>query len=541
MKFGRIAIDRAEGAILAHSTPVKGGIIKKGRPLSADDVRRLKEGGVEAVIAATLEAGDIGEDEAAHLVARAAAGGNVRVAEPFTGRANLFADKAGVARLDVERLMALNRIDEGVTIATVPPFEKVAAGQMLATIKVITFAVSTETVRRATSLAKDGLVHVAPFKTKRAALILTKLANTKASVLDKRRRVIADRLAAIGSTLSHTAVAPHEVTAVREAIETAAAEGFDPVIVFAASAIVDRGDVIPAAVVEAGGAIVHLGMPVDPGNLLLTARLGDIDVIGAPSCAGSPKLNGFDWVLERRMAGLPVGAGEISAMGVGGLLKEIATRPQPREGGDSVEEEEGVRREPRIGCILLAAGRSTRMGPRNKLLEDVGGSKMVRRVAEAILASRARPIIAVTGHMADGVGAALSGLDLQRVHNPDYAQGLSTSLKAGLAALPTGLDGVIVALGDMPGIRPDHIDRMISAFAPKEGRSIIVPVHGGKRGNPVLWGAEFLAEMRQASGDTGAKHLIGANAEKVVELDLGTDAVLIDIDTPEALARLKGD
>lgn len=539
MKFGRMTIVDSVGAILAHSIPVKGGILKKGRTLSAADVARLAASGVTEIMAARLEDGDVGEDDAAHRVARAIAGLGVRVAEPFTGRANLYAEADGVAVLEVERLLALNRIDEGLTIATVAPFDKVSAGQMLATIKVITFAVGAQTIHRALALSGEGLVRVATFKAKRAALIMTKLANTKQSVLDKRGRVTSDRLAALGSVLAHTEVVPHETAAVRAAIEHATTRGFDPVLVFAASAIVDRGDVIPAAVAAAGGEIVHLGMPVDPGNLLLTARLGDVDVIGAPSCAGSPKLNGFDWVLERRLAGLPVGPEEISAMGVGGLLKEIATRPQPREGRLPDDEDDGMRREPRIGCILLAAGRSTRMGPRNKLLEEVGGTAMVRRVAEALVASRARPVVAVTGHMASEVGSALSGLDIEIVHNPDYAQGLSTSLKAGLAALPVGLDGLVVALGDMPGIRPDLIDRMISAFAPKEGRSIIVPVFGGKRGNPVLWGAEFLHEMRQASGDTGAKHLIGAHAEKVVELDLGTDAVLLDVDTPDALQRVR--
>jgi molybdenum cofactor cytidylyltransferase len=539
MKFGPVTIDQAVGAILAHSVPIERGVLKKGRALSEQDVARLAASGITQVIAARLEPDDVGEDAAAHQVARAVAGDGIRVAEPFTGRANLFAEQAGVAVLDVEKLQALNRIDEGLTIATLAPFEKVAAGQMLATVKIITFAVGADTIKRALAIAQGGLARVAQFSAHRAALILTRLSNTKTSVLDKRTEVTRERLASVGSKLVHTVTVPHETGPVRDAILAAAADDCDPILVFAASAIVDRGDVIPAAVVAAGGNVIHLGMPVDPGNLLLTARLGNIDVFGAPSCAGSPKLNGFDWVLERRLAGLPVGADEIASMGVGGLLKEIATRPQPREERTSPAED--IRREPRIGCILLAAGRSTRMGANNKLLEKVGGTMMIRHVADAIVASRARPLVVVTGHMANDVSAVLSGFDATIVHNPDYAQGLSTSLKAGLAALPAGLDGVVVALGDMPGIRAEHIDRMISAFAPKESRSIIVPVYAGKRGNPVLWGSEFFAEMREASGDTGAKHLIGANAEKVVELDLGSDAVLIDIDTPEALAKARAE
>ena len=535
MKFGTIPIDEAEGAILAHSLQTRAGIIKKGRPLSAADVTKLREASYATIVAARLDESDITEDAAAAKVARAIAGTGVRVAEPFTGRCNIYSEASGLADLDVPRLMAINRIDEALTIATVPPFEKVEAGQMLATVKVIPFAVPHQVVARAVEMAKGGVVSVAAFQRKGAGLIMTRLSNTKGSVLKKREKVMAERLSALGSTLEEAEIVPHEAGAVAKAIETMMAHGRDPIIVFAASAIVDRGDVIPAATVAAGGEVLHLGMPVDPGNLLMTGRVGETDVLGAPSCAGSPKLNGFDWVLERRLAGLPVGGAEISAMGVGGLLKEIPTRPQPR--GD--ETGEVGRREPRIACVILAAGRSSRMGPRNKLLEAFNGKPIVRCVAEIALASRTRPVLVVTGHMAAEVQAALAGLEVTIVHNAEFAKGMSTSLKAGIAALPAGLDGAVVALGDMPEIGPAHLDRMIAAFEPKEGRSIIVPVHQGKRGNPVLWGAEHFAEMAGLDGDVGARKIIADNAESVVELDLGSAAVLVDIDTPEALAQLR--
>jgi molybdenum cofactor cytidylyltransferase len=534
MKFGTVRIDEARGAILAHSLQTRAGIIKKGRPLSAADIEKLREAGFTEVMAARLEDSDVGEDEAAAIVARAIAGTGVRVAEPFTGRCNIYAEAAGVLMLDVGTLHTINRIDEALTIATVAPFERVEAGQMVATVKVIPFAVPTTTVDRSAALAQGGLVSVAPFAAKRAGLIMTRLANTKKSVLDKRERVMAERLAALGSELDATVSVPHEIGAVAKAIAAFQAQGRDPIIVFSASAIVDRNDVIPAALLEAGGEVIHLGMPVDPGNLMMTGRLSGADVFGAPSCAGSPKLNGFDWVLERRMAGLPAGPHDIQAMGVGGLLKEIATRPQPREAVD-----DSARREKRIACVILAAGRSTRMGARNKLLEQLGGRPVVRRTVEAAIASRAKPIVVVTGHQAEQVEAALLGLDVTIVHNPAFASGMASSLKAGIAALPDRLDGAIVALGDMPEVGPAHLDRMIAAFEPKEGRSIIVPIHDGRRGNPVLWSAELFPGMERLSGDVGARQIMADHAESVVELDLGTQAVLFDLDTPDALAEAR--
>ncbi len=194
---------------------------------------------------------------------------------------------------------------------------------------------------------------------------------------------------------------------------------------------------------------------------------------------------------------------------------------------------------PNIACIVLAAGRSTRMGGANKLLAEVGGKPMVRHVVEAALASRARPVVVVTGHQAAGVAAALAGLEVTFVDNPDYAVGLSGSLKAGIGAVPVSADAALVLLGDMPQITSVHLDRLVAAFAAEDG-AVIVPTHKGRRGNPVLWPRAYFAEMLQLKGDAGAKRLMAAHAADVREVDLGTDAIFADVDTPEALAELRG-
>jgi molybdenum cofactor cytidylyltransferase len=196
--------------------------------------------------------------------------------------------------------------------------------------------------------------------------------------------------------------------------------------------------------------------------------------------------------------------------------------------------------EPSIAAILLAAGRSTRMGGPNKLLADIGGKPMLRRVVEAALASRARPILVVTGHQAESVQAALAALDVTFVDNPDYAAGLSSSLRAGIGAVPGDCDGVLVLLGDMPRIRSAHLDRLIAAFAAEPAATIVLPTNAGRRGNPVLWPSDCFAEMLQLDGDAGAKRLLAVHADRVREVDLGTDAIFADIDTPAALAVERG-
>ncbi len=539
MKFGRIPIDGAEGAILAHSLTVPGRRYKKGHVLAQADLRLLAAAGHRDVMAARLEVDDVDEDSAAQAIADACRGPGARTNAAFTGRCNIYAEVAGVAVIDRARIDAINLIDEAVTIATVAPFEAVRPGQMLATVKIIPFSAPAtlveEACARAAGARGEPVVRVAELVPRDVGLVLTRLPETKPGVLEKTVETVEARLAPLGSRLSAVVRCDHHEDAVGAAIGELLAGGAAPVLVFGASAITDRADVVPAGIVAAGGTIDHFGMPVDPGNLLLLGHLGDVPVIGLPGCARSPKLNGFDWVLRRVLAGIEVDRRDIMAMGGGGLLKEFAGRPQPRDG----RIEAAAPRVPRIAGVVLAAGQSRRMGAANKLLAEIDGTAMVARVVDAVAQSQACPVVVVTGHQRQAVEAALAGRDVTFVHNPDYGAGLSGSLKTGIAALGAEIDGALVCLGDMPRVGADHLDKLIAAFAPVEGRAICLPTRDGKRGNPVLWGRQFFAEIGAIAGDVGARHLIGEYAELVREVAIDDDAIFIDIDTPEALADLR--
>lgn len=533
MKFGPLRLEEAEGAMLAHATNAGGERLKKAHRLTGADIARLRAAGLETVIVARLEAGDVDEDAAAARVADALALDGIEIRPPATGRVNLHAEYAGVFTLSRAAIDAINRVDQAVTIATLAPFASVTAGQMVATIKIIPFAVPGSVLDVVCAHAASAApMRVAPFRARKVALIQTTLPAVKESVLDKTARITADRLARSGGTIMRERRVAHDERAL--AAEIAEASGAaDLVIVFGASALCDGDDVIPAAIKLAGGHVERVGMPVDPGNLLVLGAASGTRLIGAPGCARSPKDNGFDWVLDRLMAGVDVTGEDIAAMGVGGLVMEIPSRPQPRE------RRPAARRAPKVAALLLAAGRSQRMGATNKLLATFEGKPLVRRVAAAAAASGVSRTIAVLGHETEKVAAALDGLGIETVVNPAYAEGLATSLKAGVAALPGDVEGVLVMLGDMPGVGTAQIELMLARFAREGGGCVVRATHAGKRGNPVLLPRALFADLARIDGDVGARQIVEMTGLPVHDVEIGAAASL-DVDTPQELSAAGG-
>jgi molybdenum cofactor cytidylyltransferase len=528
--FGTVAVRDAVGAVLAHTLRAGDRVLKKGRVLSAGDVEVLAAGGHATVVCARLEPGELAEDAAATPIATALAGAGTRIEETHTGRTNVHAAHGGIVVVDRAAITAVNAVDEAITVATVRAHEPVRAGDMVATVKIIPFGVAGTAVEAATRAARGGVM-VQPWRGCRGGLVLTRFADTPMAILDRAAAAQRTRLARCGGELVGELRVAHDVAAVAGAIARLAGDGLDPILVLGASAIMDRRDVIPAALAQAGGTIVRFGMPVDPGNLLLLGRLGAATVLGVPGCARSLKPSGFDWVLERVCAGVSIDAADLAAMGVGGLLDEISVRPSPRS-EPVVRADDG-----RIAAIVLAAGRASRMGE-NKLVAELDGEPIVRRTVRAVLASQARPVVVVTGHEADTVAGALAGLDVQLVHNPDFAEGMSTSLRVGIAAAGT-VDAALICLADMPRLRPAHFDAVIGAFRAGDPAEIVVPTFDRKRGNPVLWPHRYFAEIAALSGDVGARALIDRHADHVRLVAIDDSAILVDVDTPAALAELR--
>jgi molybdenum cofactor cytidylyltransferase len=529
MKFGPASPADALGGVTVHTLRQGTLVLKKGTTIGPDEVEALTRAGVKEIVVVRLEDGDVSEDVAAASIAQAVAGEGVNVERAFTGRANLFAAHPGVLVVDRTIVDRINAVDEAITFATLAAYKPVVEGEMIATVKLIPFGVAGKLRDAAVVAATGGAMRIAPYGIKRVGIVSTLLPGLAPKVIEKTLRVTAERLAPAGAEIIAERRVAHDETALAASIKELLGLGAELVIVFGASAIADRRDVIPAAIEQVGGAIEHFGMPVDPGNLLLIGNAGGVPVLGAPGCARSPVENGFDWVLMRLLAGLKVTRADLTGMGVGGLLMEIVTRPQPRVplGTD------GNRN---VAAIILAAGRSTRMGGPNKLLAELNGKTLVRIVAEQAVASKATSVTVVTGHQAAEVEKALAGLKVKFVRNPDFAEGLAGSVKSGIAAVPADADGAVVCLGDMPLIDTRLIDRLIESFAPDRGSLIVVPVSDGRRGNPVLWSRRFFGELMTLDGDIGARHLIMKHGEAVAEVPVEGHGAFLDIDTPQALA-----
>lgn len=540
MKYAPIDVDDAEGAILAHSVALSAGRLSKGQMLGPGDLEKLRASNIDSVLAVRLEPGDLREDDAALHLAAAIAPDHLRFTEATTGRVNIHASVNGLFVADKDVVDRFNRIDPAITLACLADHVPVRTGEMVATIKIIPLAVSTAAVAAARQALEAAMAfEVKPFSPRDVTLIATTLPSLKPSVMDKTRRVLTERLSLSQSRIVSEIRTPHRAEAVTEAIGKAlkAGQGDAPMLlIFGASAMADFDDVIPTAIRAAGGRVEHAGMPVDPGNLLVLGWIGDVPVIGAPGCARSPKENGFDWILNRILAGETPTSSDITGMGVGGLLMEIPTRPQPRETAHHDPAEIG------IGIVLLAAGRASRMGidGPHKLLAEFSGKPLVRRVAETALAAGPAQLIAVTGHRTQEIEAALTGLALETVHNPGFAVGMASSLVTGLSA--EGMmerDGLMVLLADMPGVTTGDLTALIDAFRAAQGQAIVRAVSNGKRGNPVILPRATYAEILKLQGDIGARHIIETSGLAVIDIEIGAAAHL-DVDTPEAVIAAGG-
>jgi molybdopterin biosynthesis enzyme len=323
MKIAELSVDEAVGSILIHNIADAQGhkAFNKGHRLTGDDIGKLRDLGKLHVLAGVLEQGDVGENEAVNRIARVAAGANLALSAASGGRVNLYATSRGVLEIDLEALLAINSF-EGVTLATRPAHSVVEPKKMVATVKTIGLALPESTLRAVEQVAREAgtLIRIRPLGTARVGVILTGSADARTRVEGTFLHAITSRVEELGaSVISHEYVA-HDPAAIAGAIERARAAHVTCVVLAGETSIMDVRDVTPEGIVRAGGIVELYGAPVEPGNLLLLAYVGDLPVIGAPGCVKSRDLNVVDMILPRLLAGERVRKRDVIALANGGLL-----------------------------------------------------------------------------------------------------------------------------------------------------------------------------------------------------------------------------
>ena len=624
MIFGKINTVDARECILAHSLKTSTCRIRKGTWLTQANIDSLLLDNINKVTVARLEDGDVHENEAATQLGLALSGTGVATGKASTGRVNCYAQTAGLLTIPKHRILACNQISESITASTLPENRWVEAGKMVATIKIIPYAVDKTQLELAIAakachidelesqtLASEGVastIRVHKALPRSAHLVQTTQPGTSASLLKKTEQVTARRLLLRSVCLSSSTSCSHDIDKLSQRLKKIVDSAVDRfgdnkpttdttaqwILISGASAISDSRDVIPEAIRQAGGTVTRFGIPVDPGNLLLLGDIKGFVVIGIPGCARSHKHNGLDLFLDRLACNLPITTQWINSLAVGGLMGEIIDLPLPRsrrvlpttqqalgtgshvqtQANHNPSNQDPSIRDPMqdthneagpisVSGLLLAAGMSRRFGTENKLLADVYSAPMILHALDNLIIAGAQHVLIITGHDHETIVSLCSNhirtrcnenvIDIQFVHNPDYASGMASSLKTGISHLiqshsgtPTNASqGALICLADMPQVKPDSYRSLIDAAMQSittEGHDMdiqrpcaFVPTYKGTRGNPVLLMSELFDPLLDIEGDVGARHLLQANPESVQEVAVSDAGILKDYDTPEQL------
>ena len=526
MRFKERAVVRSEGWTLAHSVACGTVRIAKGTLVTPVLINRLVTADIKTIQVFLLDEDDLDENTAARLAAEKITGTGLVVELAGRGRANIISTINGLF-LPGDGVDTVNAADDAFSAASLTTHSPVRAGQLVATIKLVPYGLPAEKLDNIPCPVPK--LTVKPFQTFSATLIVTGDTPTK-----KTMASLASRIGQVNGQLQTNNPVKHSRETVCSALEQARGGASELILMLGASAISDKRDIFPAGLADAGGELTKLGMPADPGNLLMLGKLGNQTVIGLPGCARSPALNGFDWVLERFAAREPLDAEILSKMGTGGLLKEPAGRKIPRT---ATMNQQSLGNKTQAAAIVLAAGKSSRAKNVHKLLSHLGSKTVIQTTVDNLLAVKNLKLVTVTGHAAGEIAACLPTHQISIVHNPGFDQGMGTSLAAGIASLDAAITHAFICLGDMPFVRRATIEKILETAVNTNGAAIFVPSFHGKRGHPVLWHQQYFGQLTHLTGDGGGKKILRDNFEKVIEVPVDDPGILIDLDTPEMLAQ----
>ncbi len=337
MKFEPVPLSEAKGKILGHNIAGSNGhrLLRKGKPLTDDDLENLRALGRTSVYVAKIEPNDVNENQAARRVAEAICGPGLRITGVSSGRANLLSNKQGILRVDAERLARINECN-GITLATLMTHSPVHARQIVATVKIIPYAIPDSIVSTAEAIGAESrqIVRVDALVSRSVGMILSGSTSMHQRLISDFSP-LRDRIEKLGSSVTRIDFVAlddeSDEAALADMLKQQLASGIRLILLAGETAIMGAQDIVPRAVERAGGHVESVGAPVDPGNLLMLAYLNDVPIVGAPGCARSRKINIVDWILPRLLVGDRLTRRDIIELGHGGLLQDVPERGMPRD------------------------------------------------------------------------------------------------------------------------------------------------------------------------------------------------------------------
>ncbi len=531
MRFERVKTTDAVGTVLGHthrlSTKREGTQrLSKGTLLEAVHIDMLLEAGLDSVMVGVLEPDDVLENAAVEQVAELFRGTGVGVEPPRQGRCNLYAVRRGLLDYDESLIHRLNALDWRIGIA-IEHTDLVEEGRVFASIKAIPYAVPQPVLDAWTlEIQSRKGADLYPLQRKHVALIVSQYPEQPLSL----QRIVENqrsRIEGFGSQIDRVYRCEHTVESIAQALQSVAKEQWDVVLLYGAAAVVDIDDTLPLAIRCAGGEVDRVGMPVEPGNMLMLGKVDQCTVIGMPRCAQHIHWSGLDLVLLRVLSGAPLSHLHMSRMGVGGYLKN---NPLPTV---------SKVRKHKVGAVVLMAGLSSRMKGHNKLSMSIptpdGETAVAVQTVHRILSAGYAPVVVVTGHQETEIRALLNGLPVRFVHNPEFTDGMGTSISKAFSVL-SGWDAGLLALGDMPFVS----DTVLTALHQRSEQSperIVVPVHKSRRGHPIIFPSSLFVELQQCSGDVGARIILQHHRDIIERVEVSDTSIFWDVDTADLLRR----
>ena len=522
------------GDILAHSIFLKVGRIRKGKIISQEDINLMLQDGIENIYVGEFDNDDLDENYASKKIAEAICVDGVTRSPTYSGKTNITSKYDGLIEIDKEKVFELNRLSTNIAVSTLNNHDIVYNGDHILSVKIISYAINKADLEKIINfLNTNKIIQLKPFKSLKFGVIYTESVNEKKNIIEKTKKSIKSRVSDYNSTIMDEIIVKHDIEAIKLALEKQLTMDIDCLLFFLSSSVADVSDILPSIISEFGGKITSYGMPLDPGNLTLSGYINNHKILVAAGSARSDALNGLDWHLNSLHAGIEIDQDIIDSLGVGGLLKDIDFAVRRKRISKNINTKKA-----NIAAIVLSAGESKRMGEDNKLLLKVNGKTIIANYIENISKSNVSEILVVTGHQSDLIQGELEKYDVNFIYNPDYKDGMSTSLRAGINALSTNIDAAMICLPDMPLIGIYEINKLIDYYNPKIGNEICIATSNEQRGNPVLWDKKYFNELSDIKGDKGGRHLLSQYEEKSVEVNLG-EAVSFDVDTKSSYNSLK--